>query len=49
MIKEIFTLFLSNQQRTLENEESIDCNNQSKSEIERQTHAAEIIQVNICL
>ncbi|UJR23622.1 hypothetical protein I4U23_026608 [Adineta vaga] len=51
MIKETFTLFLSQQQQqqTLRNEESIDQNNRTneqRSESERQTHAVEIVQAH---
>ncbi|CAF0948136.1 unnamed protein product [Adineta steineri] len=50
MIKETFTLFLSHQQQqTLSNEESINSNNHSneqQSKIERETHAAEIVQAH---
>jgi hypothetical protein len=53
MIKDTFILFLSHQQQTLRNEESINYNNRStgqilneqQSEIERETHAAEVVQV----
>jgi len=46
MIKETFTLFLSHQQQTLENEQSIDYNNQQQTEVEREIHAVEVVQVN---
>lgn len=50
MIKETFTLFLSHQQQTLNNEESISFNNRSNGQIlneqQLETHAAEVIQVN---
>jgi len=49
MIKETFTLFLSHQQQTLENEQSIDYNNEQQTEAEREIHAVEIVQVKTIL
>ena len=54
MIKDTFTLFLSHQQQTLRNSESINYNNRSigqilndeRSETERETHAAKLVQVS---
>jgi hypothetical protein len=45
MIKETLTLFLSHQQQTIENEQSIDYNNEQHTEAEREIHAVEIVQV----
>ena len=47
MIKETFTLFLSQQQQdTLRNDDQNNRSNEQRSESERQTHAAEAVQVN---